>query len=68
MDVTGCSESPLEAYECLQAVPWEDLVESLTFRAAGTLDNTRSDNPVVPDRPEILLSSGDFNQVRIYLQ
>jgi len=64
MDATGCSNSPLEAYECLQGLPWEDIVDALPeFKARGTVDDQRSDNPFLPDRPENLIASGNFHQV-----
>jgi len=68
MDVTGCSESPLSALECLQTLDWEDLVGPLAFKATGSVDGQRSDNPVMPDKLELLLDNGNFNQVSSLIQ
>jgi len=64
MDHTGCSNSPLQAYECLQDQPWETIVNiSPRFKARGSIDGQRSANPVLPNRPELLMADGDFNKV-----
>jgi len=64
MAFTGCSNFPLEALECLQAIDYLDILNmSPRFNARGAVDGLRSDNPILPDRPEVLMANGEFNQV-----
>jgi len=64
MDATGCSDLDFSALECLQSLDWEDICTALPFyNARGSIDGARSNAPILPDRPDVLVSSGNFNQV-----
>jgi len=52
---------------CLQALSIEDVALAVPFQPRGSIDDGRSENPVLPDSPDILLQSGDFNQVPVIL-
>jgi len=64
MQGTGCEESPLPAYECLQGLHWQDVVNSIPiFYPKVSVDGQRSNDPMLPESPKIAMETGDFNQV-----
>jgi len=64
----SCDDAPEGELTCLQNVPQETLLRSFIYKPRGVIDGGRSSNPVMPDAPEVLMESGQFNQVRSCIQ
>jgi len=64
LEATGCINDPEGELICLQKIPPKVLVNSMSFTSRGVIDGGRSINPVLPDAPETLMATGQFNHVK----
>ncbi len=61
VEAAGC-EGASDVASCMKEAPYE-VLEAFPFQAKGVVDGGVAEEPFLPEAPEDIMASGNFNQV-----
>ncbi len=62
VEAAGC-QGASDVASCLMEAPYE-VLEAFPFQAKGVVDGGAAEEPFLPEAPEDIMASGNFNQVQ----